>query len=302
MWLATLLGAVPPFLGPLIYMLFRPPEYLDDVRERELELKMIERGLDGRDLTCWVCSAQVEPEFLVCPVCTTRLRQACANCSRPLEPAWQVCPYCETPVVADENTVPLRPPTPGAAGRRARPAPVDAAGRSLGRALTGHALATPARVKLERSAPRSQAPGKLRGRMAVERTLILAKPDAVERSLAGEILARFERRGLTLRAARLLVASRELGESTTPSTTRSRSSASSSTSSPRARRSRSCSRARARSRRRARRSARRTPPTPIPGSLRGDFALAMPNNLVHGSDSPESAEREIALWFPDGLV
>ena len=39
-----------------------------------------------------------------------------------------------------------------------------------------------------------------------------------------------------------------------------------------------------------------------PGSLRGEFALAMPNNLVHGSDSPESAEREIALWFPDGLV
>ena len=48
--------------------------------------------------------------------------------------------------------------------------------------------------------------------MAVERTLILAKPDAVERSLAGEIVARFERRGMRLRAARLVVASRELGE------------------------------------------------------------------------------------------
>jgi RNA polymerase subunit RPABC4/transcription elongation factor Spt4 len=109
-WLATLIGAIPPFLGPLVYMLFRPPEYLDDVRERELELKMIERGLEGRELTCWVCSARVEPEFLVCPVCTTRLRQACANCQRALEPAWQVCPYCETPVVAAERTVPLRPP------------------------------------------------------------------------------------------------------------------------------------------------------------------------------------------------
>src|SRR6185369_834903 len=54
--------------------------------------------------------------------------------------------------------------------------------------------------------------GSLRGRMAVERTLILAKPDAVERSLAGEILARFERRGLKLRAARFVTASRELGE------------------------------------------------------------------------------------------
>src|SRR5207247_9987114 len=39
-----------------------------------------------------------------------------------------------------------------------------------------------------------------------------------------------------------------------------------------------------------------------PGSLRGRFALAMPNNLAHGSDSPESAAREIPLWFPDGLV
>ena len=48
--------------------------------------------------------------------------------------------------------------------------------------------------------------------MAVERTLILAKPDAVERNLAGEVLARFERRGLKLRAARLVTASREVGE------------------------------------------------------------------------------------------
>jgi RNA polymerase subunit RPABC4/transcription elongation factor Spt4 len=120
-WLATLIGAIPPFIGPLIYMLFRPPEYLEDVRERELELKMIERGLEGRELTCWVCSARVEPEFLVCPVCTTRLRQACASCHKPLEPAWQVCPYCETPVVADENTVILRPPTARqSASRRSR--------------------------------------------------------------------------------------------------------------------------------------------------------------------------------------
>ena len=44
------------------------------------------------------------------------------------------------------------------------------------------------------------------------------------------------------------------------------------------------------------------PADATPGSLRGDLALAMPDNLVHGSDSPESAAREIALWFPDGLV
>jgi len=135
--------------------------------------------------------------------------------------------------------------------------------------------------------------------MAVERTLILAKPDAVERSLAGEIVARFERRGMRLRAARLVVASRELGEEhyaehvekpffgelvefitsaptlalvlegegaigvvrMTMGATNPRDSA--------------------------------------PGTIRGDLALAMPDNLIHGSDSPESAAREIGLWFSD---
>jgi hypothetical protein len=99
--LATVLGAVPPFLGPLVYMLFRPPEYLEDVRERELEIRAIESRLGGHDLHCNVCGCAVDADFLVCPVCTTKLRQACGECSRPLEPAWQVCPYCETPVALE---------------------------------------------------------------------------------------------------------------------------------------------------------------------------------------------------------
>jgi hypothetical protein len=97
-WISSLIGAIPPYLGPLVYMLFRPPEYLEDIRERELEIKAIERRLDDRDETCGVCGSAVGAEFLVCPVCTTRLRQACDSCNRPLEPTWQVCPYCETPV------------------------------------------------------------------------------------------------------------------------------------------------------------------------------------------------------------
>jgi Double zinc ribbon len=101
--LATLVGAVPPFFGPLVYMLFRPPEYLEDVRERELEIKAIETRLGGADLRCKVCGCDIDSDFLVCPVCTTRLRAACESCSRPLEPAWQVCPYCETPVPLDST-------------------------------------------------------------------------------------------------------------------------------------------------------------------------------------------------------
>ena len=96
--MATLLGLVPPFVGAIIYMLFRPPEYLEDVRERELEIKAMEERLSRRDLHCPVCRADVDPSFLVCPVCTTRLRQSCRSCKAPLEALWQVCPYCETPI------------------------------------------------------------------------------------------------------------------------------------------------------------------------------------------------------------
>src|SRR5438445_9377749 len=112
--MATLLGAVAPFVGPLIYMLFRPPEYLEDVRERELEIKAMEERLSRRDLHCPVCRADVDASFLICPVCTTRLRQSCRNCKAPLEALWQVCPYCETAVepvaVQLDETQALAPP------------------------------------------------------------------------------------------------------------------------------------------------------------------------------------------------
>jgi hypothetical protein len=112
--LATLVGLVPPFLGPIIYLFFRPPEYLQDVRERELEIKAMEERLAQLDQRCPVCRARVEPTYLVCPVCTTRLKQACESCGQPLESLWQVCPHCATPVppaffgIGDTSTSPSR--------------------------------------------------------------------------------------------------------------------------------------------------------------------------------------------------
>jgi hypothetical protein len=97
--MATLIGLVP-VVGALVYLLLRPPEYLEEVRERELEIRAMEDRLATRNLHCPVCRAQVEATFLVCPVCTTKLKQACVNCKAPLEALWQVCPYCETPVEA----------------------------------------------------------------------------------------------------------------------------------------------------------------------------------------------------------
>ena len=108
--MSTVLGLIPPFLGVLIYMLFRPPEYLDDVRERELEIKAMEERLARRDLFCPVCRAEVDSTYLVCPVCTTKLKQSCSSCKAPLEALWQMCPYCETPVATPPPVEALQAP------------------------------------------------------------------------------------------------------------------------------------------------------------------------------------------------
>jgi nucleoside-diphosphate kinase len=135
--------------------------------------------------------------------------------------------------------------------------------------------------------------------VAVEQTLVLAKPDAMARGLAGEILVRLERRGLTVRAARLVLVERSLAErhyaehaekpffgelvefimsgptlamvlegESAIAVVRTTMGAT-------------------------------NPVEATPGSIRGDLALAMPDNLVHGSDSAVSARREIELWFGD---
>jgi nucleoside-diphosphate kinase len=138
--------------------------------------------------------------------------------------------------------------------------------------------------------------------MAVEQTLILIKPDAVQRKLAGEILRRFEARGFDIRSARLLRVDRALAEEHYAEHSEKPffgELVEFITSAP--------TLALVLEGEGAVEVARTTigatnPAQATPGSLRGDLALAMPNNIVHGSDSPESAKREIALWFPDGLV
>jgi nucleoside-diphosphate kinase len=138
--------------------------------------------------------------------------------------------------------------------------------------------------------------------MAVETTLVLVKPDGVRRALAGEIVGRLERRGFELRGARLLKIPRPLaqehyaehkgkpffgdlvsfitsgpvlalavrGESAI-ATVRTMMGAT-------------------------------NPLDSAPGTIRGDYALELSENIVHGSDSKASAKRELGLFFPDGLV
>jgi nucleoside-diphosphate kinase len=136
----------------------------------------------------------------------------------------------------------------------------------------------------------------------VQRTLVILKPDAVQRGISGEILARFERRGLRIAALRLVKVERALAEqhyavhkgkffyedlvrviSSSPviafvlegpnaiAVVRSMVGAT-------------------------------RPHEAAPGTIRGDYALVGLRNLVHASDAPETAETEIKLWFPDGVV
>jgi hypothetical protein len=97
-FMGTLLGLVPPYIGPVVYLLFRPSETIADVRSRRVELQALEQQLARAQPACPSCSSPVEPDYLACPVCTEVLRLPCAHCEAPLEPLWQLCPYCATPV------------------------------------------------------------------------------------------------------------------------------------------------------------------------------------------------------------
>jgi hypothetical protein len=99
LWTATLLGLVP-VVGPLVYLLLRPPETLHDAHIRWLELQELEAGLAAQGPSCPVCRSAVEEAFRVCPVCTTRLKEPCSACGGLLEPRWLACPWCAAPALA----------------------------------------------------------------------------------------------------------------------------------------------------------------------------------------------------------
>lgn len=88
-----------PFVGTIVYAIVRPPEYLEDVRERELEMIAAEARIHQLDYRlCPHCDSPVERDFLRCPSCMRKLRDPCPTCARPLEQTWSVCPYCETEI------------------------------------------------------------------------------------------------------------------------------------------------------------------------------------------------------------
>jgi hypothetical protein len=94
-----------PFVGTIVYIILRPPEYLEDVRERELEMQAAEVRLQQLDHTlCPHCDAHIERDFLRCPSCMRKLKERCESCQRPLERTWSICPYCEAEVPGAAKT------------------------------------------------------------------------------------------------------------------------------------------------------------------------------------------------------
>jgi len=86
-----------PFIGTAVYAIVRPPEYLEDAHERELEIKAAElRVRQLKDQSCPNCEYPVEKNFLRCPNCQRRLKDPCPSCSKPVDPRWGLCPFCET--------------------------------------------------------------------------------------------------------------------------------------------------------------------------------------------------------------
>jgi Double zinc ribbon len=100
---ATLASFIP-YLGTAVYAIVRPPEFLEDAHERELEIKAAElRVRQLEELTCTGCGYPIERSYLRCPQCQRRLKEPCESCGKPVDPRWSLCPHCETPLPGRER-------------------------------------------------------------------------------------------------------------------------------------------------------------------------------------------------------
>ncbi len=107
-----------PFVGTIVYLIVRPPEFVDDVRLRELEMTAAEARLAQLDYQlCPHCDYEIKADYLRCPSCMRQLKERCYSCGKPVDPAWKLCPYCEAETQAA--------PPPSATRRRRRSQTTD---------------------------------------------------------------------------------------------------------------------------------------------------------------------------------
>jgi len=84
------------YIGLILYLILRPPEFIDDVVERDLEIRKTEQLLDGNSVKCPACGKETKEDFLICPYCRKKLKNSCVGCSKPLNLDWKICPYCKS--------------------------------------------------------------------------------------------------------------------------------------------------------------------------------------------------------------
>jgi hypothetical protein len=136
-------ASIFPFVGTIIYSILRPPEFLADRRERELEIRASElRVRQLEEASCPNCEHPIERNFLRCPACRARIKDPCESCGKPVDPRWSVCPYCETPL------------------RRAAPPERRAAPKRRGKPAPGGSRSSSKPPPAERQAPARKAPSR----------------------------------------------------------------------------------------------------------------------------------------------
>jgi hypothetical protein len=115
------IGSFFPYIGTAVYAIVRPPEFLEDAHERELEIRAAElRVKQLTEASCPKCEYPVEKSYLRCPKCQQRLKDPCSSCGKPVDPRWALCPFCETALPERQRR--SRPKSERGAPRKQRPA------------------------------------------------------------------------------------------------------------------------------------------------------------------------------------
>ena len=116
------IGSFFPYIGTAVYAIVRPPEFIEDAHERELEIRAAE--LKVRQLTeasCPNCEYPAEKNYLRCPKCQHRLKDPCPSCGKPVDPRWSLCPYCETVLAGEKRRQPRPEARREPRGERSKP-------------------------------------------------------------------------------------------------------------------------------------------------------------------------------------
>jgi hypothetical protein len=185
-----------PYVGTIVYAILRPPEFLEDARERDLEIRAAElRVRQLEEGSCPNCEFPIERSYLRCPNCRVRVKDPCESCGKPIDPRWTLCPYCETPVrraaparrVGEPAARPERP-SPAARPRPAERAPRaggDRAPRGTGR--TSRPAERPSSPAADRAVP-PRAPSRVASQRsaATEREPTPAPSSGARRSTRGD--------------------------------------------------------------------------------------------------------------------